>query len=314
MPKYLSKFSKLDFEELPGYLDKIGRIFDIERIVDQELTSSNVVEYYEDSAFGYNLFVSKDSIHMALNFDGKFDADGYYGQVRIVQEYLQELHPQQVLELASGKGFNSKYLVDHNSSDIQFIGIDLTPLHVKAAQEKTKYVPNLHFELSDYHRLGFQDGQFDFAFVIESLCYATHMRQALSEIHRVLKPGGRLIVIDGFRTAPLENFDADIRKASILVEKTMAIPKGMVIDEWTSLAQTTGFEILAVRDVSEAIMPNLIRFHVLAKAFFKFSPVSKALVKIIGSPYFVGNAIAGLLMPYTVGSGVHGYYVFALAR
>ena len=311
-PKYLNNLSPLDLDDLPKYLAQIGRLYDIEQLVNQDFTSSDVVEYYERSAFGYNLFHSKDNLHMALNFDGRFDTDGYYGQARIIQEYLQEVHPQHVLELASGKGFNSRYLADHNRSDIQFIGIDLTPLHVRTAQERAKSTPNLHFGVGDYHQLNFRDSQFDLVFIIESLCYATDMRQALSEIHRVLKSGGRLIVIAGFRKASLENFGAEIQTAALLVEKTMAVSKGMVIDEWTSLAHNVNFNVLTVRDASGEIMPNLIRFHMLAKAYFKFLPMSKSFAKITGSSYLIGNTIAGLLLPYTVSSSVHGYYIVTL--
>ncbi|HEY4690857.1 MAG TPA: hypothetical protein VIK33_16215 [Anaerolineae bacterium] len=64
--------------------------------------------YYQQSYAAYSFFHSNTgAIHMALNFDGKFDPDGYYGQVRLVHEQVQQVRPSTVLELASGRGFDS---------------------------------------------------------------------------------------------------------------------------------------------------------------------------------------------------------------
>ena len=84
-PKFWRNLSHIDLDDLPRYLAKIEQIFDIEQIVNQAFSSTNVVDYYEQSAFGYNLFHSQGSIPMALNADGKFNTDGYYGQARIIQ-------------------------------------------------------------------------------------------------------------------------------------------------------------------------------------------------------------------------------------
>ncbi len=310
----LQNLGTIDVADLPRYLAKIGKVFDINELLNQNFSSNEIVNYYETSALGYNLFHSKDSLHMALNSDGKFDSEGYYGQAAIIQEELQPLQPQNVLELASGKGFNSKYLAEHNPTDVQFIGVDLTPLHVETAQKRSTHIPNLTFELGDFHQLRFDNEQFDLVFIIESLCHATDMKLALSEIHRVLKPGGRLVVIDGFRKAPLETFDPDLQTAAILVEKAMAVPEGSVIDDWVALAQKTNYEIIDLKDIAQNIMPNLLRFHLLAKAFFKFPTTSTILRKSLRSHYLLTNAVAGLLLPYTVNQGVHGYFVASLGR
>ncbi|HLF28734.1 MAG TPA: class I SAM-dependent methyltransferase [Anaerolineae bacterium] len=317
LPIYLNRSTKLDLGELSTQLDQVRQVFDVEDILADPIESADVVTYYQQSYTAYSLFHSNTgAIHVALNFDGKFDPDGYYGQVRLVQEQVQQVHPAAVLELASGRGFNSKYLVDHNPKEIEFFGIDLTPAQIAAARKLAAGAANLHFERGDFQRLPFPSERFDLVCVIESLCYATDMPRAVSESFRVLKRGGRFVVIDGFRKVDLDALDGanrDLQVAGRLVEKAMAIPRGWLLDAWLDLARRQGFRVLGVRDVSEAIIPNLLRFHAMAQAFFKIPALGRLLARLC-PPRMIKNAVAGLLMPYTVSVGAQGYFSIALEK
>ena len=101
--------------------------------------------------------------------------------------------------------------------------------------------------------------------------------------------------------------------AARLVEVAMAINNPFVIDDWVRLAQQVGYKVLSVEDISPAILPNLMRFQWLARAYFKYKPVSRILKKVLPL-YVIKNAIAGLLMPFTVRAGAQGYYVISLER
>jgi len=299
--------------ELKKYLDRIDRIFNIGKFLEQDIDSQNVVDYYRQSSLGYRLFhSSRGSIHMALNEDGKFNREGYFGQAKIVQEYINKLGAGKVLELASGKGFNSSYLARRNPS-VSFIGIDLTPEHVRYSRQNSKGISNLEFRQGNFQNLEFQNESFDLVFEIESVCHATDMEKALSEAKRVLKPGGYFIVIDGFRSRDFDSFFNDMKIASKLSEVAMAVGKPWKIHEWTALCEKAGFGIESADDLSMAIMPNLRRFQFLARAFFKFPALSRLLIKVL--PYYlVQNAIAGMLMPFTVGAKAQQYCKVALAR
>jgi ubiquinone/menaquinone biosynthesis C-methylase UbiE len=247
---------------------------------------------------------------MALNYDGQFSKDGYFGQAKIIQEYINQTHAKKVLELASGKGFNSTYLAKQNP-DVEFIGIDLTPEHVKFANENAQGISNLKFEQGNFQDLQFPDDSFDLVFEVESVCHATDMKKALSESRRVLKSQGFFIVIDGFRSPDFDSFSEDLKTAAKLAEISMAVEKGWKINEWTSLCETVGLKVEKMDDLSMAIMPNLSRFQFLARGFFKFPSISRTILKAM--PYYlVQNAIAGIFMPFTIGAGMQKYYMVAL--
>jgi SAM-dependent methyltransferase len=150
-------------------------------------------------------------------------------------------------------------------------------------------------------------------FAVESVCHANDMGKVLSKIYRLLNPGGYFILFDGFRKHGFDKFDAEIKKAVRLTEVAMAIAHPWIVDDWLELARQKGFNVFSVEDLSEAIMPNLMRFQLLAKGYYKYPLISHAFLKVL-SPTMLENSIAGLLLPFTVKAGAQGYFNLVLGR
>jgi ubiquinone/menaquinone biosynthesis C-methylase UbiE len=303
-----------DMNELKKYLNKVKNVFNIEDLLSETVTENVIKEYYDKSNSGYKLFHSKSgSIHMALNFDKKFNKQGYYGQSNIINNYIKATDSiSDVLELASGNGFNSIFLATENKK-INFTGIDLTDEHVRAAQKRINNLTNIKFIQGNFQNLEFPNNNFDLIFEIESICHATDMKKALTEAYRVLRPDKKLYIFDGFRNQDFENFSSDLQLAGKLTELSMAVGSPWKIDKWLDLCEEVGFEIESVTDLSDAIMPNLNRFQFLARGFFKFPKISKFLLNNF-SEDLIQNAIAGILMPFTIGSGMQKYIQVVLRK
>jgi ubiquinone/menaquinone biosynthesis C-methylase UbiE len=62
----------------------------------------------------------------------------------------------------------------------------------------------------DSERLPFGSGIFDFVTCANSFHHYPRQEMAVIEMHRVLKPGGRLLLIDGYRDAPWGWFIYDV--------------------------------------------------------------------------------------------------------
>jgi SAM-dependent methyltransferase len=73
-------------------------------------------------------------------------------------------------------------------------GVDLNPSAVALARERLASVPGARVEVGSLDALPFDDGAFALAYCLEVLEHvpATSRRRALEELHRVLRPGGRL--------------------------------------------------------------------------------------------------------------------------
>jgi ubiquinone/menaquinone biosynthesis C-methylase UbiE len=67
----------------------------------------------------------------------------------------------------------------------------------------------------DSERLPFAHGSFDFVTCANSFHHYPRQDRAVAEMHRVLKPGGRLMIIDGYRDAPWGWFIYDVCVAGV---------------------------------------------------------------------------------------------------
>lgn len=294
-------------------LQIIGKHFDVSKLASQKIDAETVLEYYRQSDRGYRLFHSKEgAMHVALNLGDEFTAAGYLGQVDLIAERLQADPTKRVLEVGCGVGYNSRNLAAR-FSDIEFLGVDLSPNHVKSATKEARSLGNVKFEQGDFHDLQLENDSFDTAFAVECLCQGTDWPGAVAEVHRVLRPGGQFFVIDCFRKSAIENYDNDLQLAARLVEKTMAVEEFAVLGDWLACAERQGFQVVEKIDLSQAISHNLARFYSLSRRFFKMPLAARAFLKAF-PPRLIENAISGMLMPFTVGSGVHQYYLLTLEK
>ncbi len=294
-------------------LQIIAKHFDPQAIAERSIDSAAVLDYYRQSDRGYRLFHSKQgAMHVALNCDQEFSTEGYLGQVELLAERIPQTSTANILEIGCGVGYNTRNLAER-FLDCQFKGVDLSPEHVVTATKEASKLPNLNFEQGDFHRLRFEKDSFDVVFAVECLCQGTDWQIAIAETQRVLRPQGRLLVIDCFRQSPLADYDPDIQLAARLVEKTMAVEEFAVLDDWLRVAEACGFRVCEQLDLSEQISHNLARFYSLARRFFKMPLAARAFLKAF-PPRLIENAISGMLMPFTVGSGVHRYYLLTLEK
>lgn len=102
-----------------------------------------------------------------------------------------------VLEIAVGTGRN----FPHYPRDIRVTGIDLSPNMLEIARRRAR---ELGFEadlrLGDAQDVDFGDESFDTVVCTLSLCSIPDARRAVAEVRRVLRPGGRFLLLEHVRS------------------------------------------------------------------------------------------------------------------
>ena len=70
--------------------------------------------------------------------------------------------------------------------------------------EATAQTAHIQLQLADYEHTGLPGASFDGVYALESSCYAHAANKSafLAEAHRLLKPGARLVIADGFLSRP----------------------------------------------------------------------------------------------------------------
>lgn len=300
-------------ESLGDALELIARRFDIAAILDRSYRLADVAEYYRQSDRGYRLFHSREGcLHIALGCDGHSDTSCFARQAEIFVEHLDAIGARRAAEFGCGMGYNVRQIAVRRD-DCQVVGIDLTEAHVKQAQKACAGLSNVSIETGNYETLPHEDGSFDAILAVETLCQTDSQEQAVREAARLLRPGGRLVVIDCFRAAPLERFDDDLQRAAMLVEKTTAVNAFRVVDQWVELAESAGLKLVEKANHSTETELNLRRLYRLARRYFKM-PLAARAIAMAMPPLLLENAVCGLLMPYTVGLGAHAYCTISVEK
>lgn len=108
-----------------------------------------------------------------------------------------ELGPgQRVMDLGAGPGFFAGGLADLVTPNGSVDGVDINARFVADANARFADNPAVNFHQVEDHRLPFDDATFDRVICKNVLEYVPDLAGTLTEIRRVLKPDGRIHVID----------------------------------------------------------------------------------------------------------------------
>lgn len=294
-------------DNLKTYLRMIDTIFGIDTILSGADDKTAVAKYYKESHPAYRLLhSSKGAVHMALSDDGTFSKEDYIRQSEFVGHIIRKRSCRSVLELGSGNGYNSIYLA-HRYPDVRFTGIDLTPVHVRDSRRRSKTLNNVQFFEDDFENPNLTSNSYDLIFAVESLCHSFDLETVLAQAARMLKKGGMIVIFDELSKINPEVLDHDMRTAAELVITSMAVGKERTKDVFMKALYDADFENVTIEDLSENIMPNLLRLQYYSLHFFK-RPVRAKIITALLPYHMVQNAVAGLLMPFTVEQKIHGYF------
>jgi ubiquinone/menaquinone biosynthesis C-methylase UbiE len=103
----------------------------------------------------------------------------------------------EVLDVGCGTGKFSMKLYSYNSN-IKIHGVDFSEVMIHKAQAKLKGEP-IEFQIGDVENLPYPANRFDIITCSNSFHHYPNQRGAILEMNRVLKPGGKVMIIDGSR-------------------------------------------------------------------------------------------------------------------
>ena len=123
--------------------------------------------------------------------------------------------PVRILDVGCGTGvFAARIRAALPSARV--CGIDLVSgMLAKGAERWRRHAGHVLPVQADSERLPFAAETFDFVTCANSFHHYPRQDRAVAEMHRVLRPGGRLMLIDGYRDAPWGWFIYDVCVAGV---------------------------------------------------------------------------------------------------
>ena len=109
---------------------------------------------------------------------------------------LQLQAGERVVDLGCGPGLLVLDMHQQVGEHGAIEGIDLSPDMIALAQRRCASRPNIGLRVGDVGTLPYEDAAFDVAVCTQVYEYVPDVQGALRELHRVVRPGGRVAVVD----------------------------------------------------------------------------------------------------------------------
>jgi ArsR family transcriptional regulator len=116
----------------------------------------------------------------------------------LAEVLLRLMPPMVIADLGAGEGTFSQLLALRAK---QVIAIDNSEKMVQFGSKlaRTHGLRNLEFRLGDLEAVPLEEAAVDLAFFSQSLHHAIHPEKAVEEAFRIVKPGGRIVILDLLR-------------------------------------------------------------------------------------------------------------------
>lgn len=164
---------------------------------------------------------------------------------------------QTVLDSGCGTGAVAFPIAERNPRS-QVFGVSLSRSQLEVAQKyrQSAGIRNMHFSEQNFTRMAFRDASFDRVIFAESLCHAPDKRETISEVYRVLKPGGKLLIVDAMYLKPLLPDQEPLCEALGSTEG-LAMADIPAVEQFLDFIQETGMHTESVLDLTPRVKASL---------------------------------------------------------
>ena len=136
----------------------------------------------------------------------------------IAEALLRLMPPMVIADLGAGEGAFSLLLAQRAK---KVIAVDTSAKMIEVAREHAlrNGVKNVEFRLGDMEEVPIKAATADLVWISQSLHHALHPGRALAEANRILRPGGRIVILD-------------------LVKHRFEEARELYADEWLGFSET----------------------------------------------------------------------------
>ena len=217
-----------------------------------------VSRYYDHLTDWYRLFYSPGGMHYGYwTPSTRTLGQALRNHKALICRALALEGHSHLLDAGCGHGSTAVHMAAQTGC--QVTGITLSPRQVTIATTRARRMgldERLSFRVGDYSRTGLPERGFTHVCAVESVCHARQPELFLDEAARLLCPGGRLVVADFFREAPVEAFSQAQWQLYEQVRQGFVLPGFAWRRDFVGMAGQRGLELREDRDLSAAVAPT----------------------------------------------------------
>jgi sterol 24-C-methyltransferase len=255
----------------------------------QTANSKKVIRYYHTpgSRLGYRLILGGNK-HFGYYPDKRNSISMREAMVNMQKQLVKALKLKpgmRVLDAGCGMGDTALFVA--KQAKVEVVGVDLLDFNIKAARRKVQPPQKLEFIVSDYTKTKLPNSTFDAIYTMETLVHVPDYKQALKEFHRLLKPGGRLVMFEYSHTDESE-LKPSVAKVITTINTYTAMPSFQKFNHGVleAAVKNGGFKVESVTDITDYMKPML-------KRFWQIALVPYQLIRLFELQKYFINATSG---------------------
>ena len=225
-----------------------------------ETLYQKIQQFYDASSGLWEQIWGEHMHHGYYGVDGQEQKNRRQAQIDLIEEVLNWSGVQtaeNILDVGCGIGGSSLYLA--GKFNAQATGITLSPVQAARAKERAQDAGlsgRTQFQVADAQAMPFPDDSFDLVWSLESGEHMPDKTKFLQECYRVLKPGGKLILVTWCHR-PTQNapLTADEQKHLQDIYRVYCLPYVISLPEYEAIARQLPLNHLRTADWSTAVAP-----------------------------------------------------------
>ncbi len=245
-----------------------------------EELKTDAAKHYDDCYWDY-LFAWCNKENLALHY-GYWDQQTHSHHQALINKNqvlydLAEIDSKDhVLDAGCGIGGSSIWMAKHHDNQVTAITISKQQAsHARKHAKRQGVSDSVNFEVSDFCETPFDDESFDVIWGLESVCHAMNKGDFLKEAYRLLRPGGRIVVCDGFLLR--KEFNDDEWQDIVTCLNGWAVPNLCSRDEFSQLLEQNNFQDIRFNDITAETLPSADHMFKVAKRLKPVQLVSQWL-------------------------------------
>jgi tocopherol O-methyltransferase len=219
-----------------------------------------IQQFYDASSGLWEQIWGEHMHHGYYGADGNQKKDRRQAQIDLIEELLKWAGvetAENILDVGCGIGGSSLYLA--GKFNAKATGITLSPVQARRAKERAMDAGlsgRTQFQVANAQAMPFADDSFDLVWSLESGEHMPDKTKFLQECYRVLKPGGRLILVTWcHRTTNDSPLTTDEQKHLQNIYRVYCLPYVISLAEYEAIARQLPLNHLRTADWSTAVAP-----------------------------------------------------------